>query len=409
MRTRRSRRRRSRSSRATDARPMNLDHLDWPFFDDAHRALGRELERVGRTARRSPTTTSMRRAARWVRALGAAGFLRHCVPAAHGGVREKLDSRSLCVARETLAYADGPRRFRVRDAGPRQRADHARGQRGAAAALVADGGARRGDRRVRAVRAGSRLGRASRSATRATRDGDGWRIDGCKTWISNGGIADFYCVFARTGESAGREGHLGVRRARRYARSDASPNASTSWRRIRSRGSRSTAAAFPPTRCSAHRGEGFKLAMRTLDIFRASVAAAAIGFARRALDEAAQHAQGNARCSAARSANSRSRRRCSATWRRRSMRRRCSRHAPRGSATYSGARTTREAAMAKLAATESAQQVIDAALQLHGARGRARGRDRRAAVPRDPRAAHLRGRDRSAEAHRRARSAEVVS
>ena len=164
-------------------------------------------------------------------------------------------------------------------------------------------------------------------------------------------------------------------------------------------------AAFPPIALLGAPGEGFKIAMRTLDIFRASVAAAALGFARRALDEAVAHAQAAHACSARRWPTSSSRRPRSATWRPaidaaalltyRAAWRRDVQRLP----------TTREAAMAKMTATESAQSVIDRAVQMFGGRGVQLRRDRRAALPRDPRAADLRRRDRGAEADHRARSA----
>jgi acyl-CoA dehydrogenase len=204
-------------------------------------------------------------------------------------------------------------------------------------------------------------------ATRATRDGDGWRIDGCKTWISNGGIADFYCVFARTGDAGGAADvsafvvpadTTGLVVAERIAVIAPHPLA-----RLVLDGCR-----VPADAMLGAQGEGFKLAMRTLDIFRASVAAAATGFARRALDEATARAKARpmfgstlgeqpvaqamlgemaAQIDAAALLTAR------AAWKR---------DVQRG-------RTTREAAIAKMVATESAQRVIDAALQLHGALG----------------------------------------
>ncbi len=144
-------------------------------------------------------------------------------------------------------------------------------------------------------------------------------------------------------------------------------------------------------------GEGFKLAMRTLDIFRASVAAAALGFARRAPDEALARARerpmfggmlADLQLAQAKLAEMATAIDAAAllTYRAAWLR------------DVKGARTTKEAAMAKWTATESAQQVIDAAVQIFGALGVTRGQIGRAAVPRDPRAAHLRGRDRRAEA-----------
>jgi acyl-CoA dehydrogenase len=207
--------------------------------------------------------------------------------------------------------------------------------------------------------------------SRAERDGAGWIIDGCKTWISNGGIADFYCVFARTGDESGSRGISafvvpadapGLTVAQRIDVIAPHPLARLEFDRCR----------VPADALLGNPGEGFKLAMRTLDIFRASVGAAAVGFARRALDETIAHA--------------RSRRMLGGTLGERDLAR-----AMLGDMAadvdaaallvYRAAwtrdvkhgRTTKEAAIAKLSATELAQRVIDAAVQLHGARGVARG------------------------------------
>ena len=345
---------------------MNLDHLDWPFYDDAHRALGHQLvewARAQSVAEGDDVDVTCRA---WVRSLADAGYLRHCVPAAYGGVREALDSRTLCVAREALAYhaalADFAFAMQGLGAGPITLAgsDAARAHwlprvaRGDAIAAFA----------LSEPSAGSD---ALALTTKAVRDGYGWRLDGCKTWISNGGIADFYCVFARTGADAGAAAISafvvpanvkGLVIAERIPLMAPHPLA-----RIELDGCRVGRESL-----LGEVGEGFKLAMRTLDIFRASVAAAANGFARRALDEATRHARqramfastlGEQPVAQAMIGDMSARIDASAlliaraAWKR----------------DVKGARTTREAAAAKLTATESAQQVIDAALQLHGASG----------------------------------------
>jgi len=302
----------------------------------------------------------------WVRALADAGHLRHCVPAAYGGARAKLDSRTLCVAREVLAYADALADFAFAmqglGSGPITLAGSeavrarwlprvARGEAIAAFALSEPG-------------AGSD---ALALSTTAVRDGTGWRLDGCKTWISNGGIADFYCVFARTGDSADAASisafvvpadAKGLAVAERIALIAPHPLA-----RLELDSCRVDADAL-----LGGVGEGFRLAMRTLDIFRASVAAAANGLARRALDEAVRHAKRRAMFSStlgeqpvaqamlgdmAARIDASALLVARAAWKR----------------DVQGTRTTREAAIAKMTATESAQHVIDAALQLHGASG----------------------------------------
>lgn len=345
---------------------MNLEHLDWPFYDDSHRALGRELTAWAAAQAVSHDEDVERVCRDWVRALADAGHLRHCVPAAYGGARAALDSRALCVAREALAYRDALADFAFAmqglGSGPITLAgtESARSQwlprvaSGKAIAAFA----------LSEPQAGSD---ALALTTTAVRDADGWRIDGCKTWISNGGIADFYCVFAKTSQEAGAASISafivpaetpGLVVAERIPLLAPHPLA-----RIEFDGCR-----VGPDAVLGAVGEGFKLAMRTLDIFRASVAAAANGFARRALDEASRHAKdramfagtlGDQPVAQAMIGDMSARIDASAlliaraAWKR----------------DVQQVRTTREAAIAKMSATESAQSVIDAALQLHGARG----------------------------------------
>ena len=204
-------------------------------------------------------------------------------------------------------------------------------------------------------------------ATSARLDGDHYVLDGEKTWISNGGIADVYCVFARTGDAPGTRGLSafvvtpdmpGFEVAERLDVIAPHPLA-----RLRFNGLR-----VPATNRLGVSGEGFKIAMRTLDIFRASVAAAALGFARRALDEALTHAKGRAMFGhtladfqltqaklgeMATDIDAAALLTARAAWQHDVAKR----------------PTTREAAMAKMTATENAQRVIDAAVQMHGGQG----------------------------------------
>ncbi len=306
-----------------------------------------------------------------VRALGAAGWLRYCVPAADGGALPALDSRALCIARETLAWHDGLADFAFAMQGlgsgaislagtPDQRAAWlprvARGEAIAAFALSEP-------------HAGSDVGAMS---TRAVRQGDHFLLDGTKTWISNGGIADFYCVFARTGPPGrGTKGISafivpadapGLVVAERIEVIAPHPLARIEFRQCR----------VPASALLGAEGEGFKLAMRTLDIFRASVAAAAVGFARRALAEAVAHTRDRSMFGGvladlqltqaalgdmATALDAAALLTYRAAWQR----------------DVTGTSTTRAAAMAKLAATESAQQIIDHAVQLFGGLGVTRG------------------------------------
>jgi acyl-CoA dehydrogenase len=346
-------------------------HLALPFFDDEHRAQVPVLDAwAALQAPRIDHGDTDAACREWVRALGAAGMLRACVPAAHGGLRPVLDSRTLVLARETLAYHDGLADFAFAMQGLGSGALTLEGRpelqaawlpkvaRGEAIAAFA----------LSEPEAGSDVA-AMRCAARE--DGDAWVLDGEKTWISNGGIADFYCVFAQADPAAGTRGIAaflvpadtpGLVVAERLEVIAPHPLA-----RLRFAGCR-----VPRSHQLGAPGQGFKLAMRTLDIFRASVAAAALGFARCAFDEAL--------------AWSRQRRMFGATLADQQLT-----QATLGDMatdidaaallTYraawqrdvQGLRTTREAAMAKLTATEHAQRVIDRALQLHGGRGVQRG------------------------------------
>ena len=348
---------------------MDRAHLDWPFFAAEQRELAEGLDgwcggppMTGHTA--EPDVDAACR--RLVRALGDGGWLRYCVPAAHGGALPALDSRALCVARETLAYHDGL-------------ADFAFAMQGlGSGAITLAGTAAQRDRWLPSVARGEAIAAFALSepgagsdvaalAMRARREEDAWVLDGCKTWISNGGIADFYCVFARTGDTPGARGISafvvpadtpGLVVAERIEVISPHPLARLEFSDCR----------LPLDALLGVEGDGFKLAMRTLDIFRASVAAAALGFARRAVDESVAHARSRRMFGGtladlqltqakvgdmAMEIDAAALLTYRAAWLR----------------DVGQARTTKEAAMAKLSATESAQRVIDAAVQLHGGLG----------------------------------------
>ena len=355
---------------------MDRANFDWPFFADTHRAMARDLEtwsaahlHDGASGHESPDVDAVCRA--HVRALGAAGWLRYCVPAADGGALPALDSRALCIARETLAYHDGLADFAFAMQGLGSGAIALAGtaaQRAAWLPRVATGEA------IEAFAlsepdAGSDVGAM---AMRAERQGDHFVLEGIKTWISNGGIADFYCVFARTGPAGG-----GAKGISAFIVPAAAPGLVVAARidviaphplaRIEFRQCR-----IPASALLGGEGDGFKLAMRTLDIFRASVAAAAVGFARRALDEAVAHARGRkmfggvlgdlqltqaALGDMATALDAATLLTYRAAWQR----------------DVAGTSTTKAAAMAKLTATESAQRIIDHAVQLFGGLGVTRG------------------------------------
>lgn len=341
------------------------DHLELPFFDTAHRELGACLaDWLPQQVVDEHDDSAATRA--WVRLLGGNQWLRYCVPAAHGGLLPQLDSRALVVLRETLAFHSPLADFAFAmqglgsgaitlDGSDAQRATYlgavARGDKIAAFALSEPG-------------AGSDAGALQ---TTAVRDGDGYVIDGVKTWISNGGIADFYCVFAKTAPALGTRGisafivdaHTpGLEIAERIVTMSPHPLATLRFARCK----------VPATALLGAENAGFKLAMRTLDIFRASVAGAALGMARRALAEAVQHARARQmfghtladfQLTQARLGELAAQLDGAAllTYRAAWLR------------DVRGARTTAQAAMAKFSATETAQRVIDAALQLHGGLG----------------------------------------
>ena len=343
---------------------MNLKHLEWPFFEDKHRLLAAELEDWCATNLQTGHGDDIdAECKRLVAALGEAGWLQHAVARSEGMA---IDTRAICILRETLARHNGL-------------ADFAFAMQGlGAGAISLAGTAEQRARYLPRVARGEALAAFALSEPEAgsdvaalqcsaTPDGEGgYLLNGEKTWISNGGIADFYVLFARTGESPGSRGisafivdadQPGFEIAERLHVIAPHPLARLRFSNCRVAGTQMIGAP----------GEGFKLAMRTLDVFRTSVAAAALGFARRALQEGLTQAKGRKMFGArladlpltqakladmACTVDSSALLVYRAAWQR-----------------DQGLNVTREAAMAKLMATEGAQQVIDAALQLHGGRG----------------------------------------
>jgi acyl-CoA dehydrogenase len=351
--------------------------LAWPFFDDGHRDVAREFESwagaalppllQGAEGSLDAVYVCVRRL---VGELGRAGLLRICVPAAYGGLRESLDVRSLCLAREILGRASGLADFALAMQGlgsvpitlyGREDQKCSILPRVAAGTAVAAFALSEPD-------AGSDVGAIT---TTASRDGGFWRLDGVKTWISNAGLAAYYVVFARTGEEPGTKGLSAFIVDADTPGLDASERidviAPHPLGTLRLTGCR-----VPADRLLGQPGEGFRIAMATLDIFRSTVGAAALGFARRALDEAA-----------ARTLNRRMFGKTLAQFQLTQVK--------LGEMAVSidaaalliyraawtkdvvGGRVTREASIAKLFATEAAQQVIDASVQIFGGLGVVRG------------------------------------
>ncbi len=344
--------------------------LDWPFFEDRHRTLAAELDLWAKGALQSIDHDDVDRACRsLVTRLGAAGWLAH---SAHDPDDDDahLDVRSLCLIRETLARHDGLADF----------AFAMQGLGTGAISLFGDVAQKR--RWLNETRAGRAISAFALSEPKsgsdvanieltARADGESYILDGEKTWISNGGIADVYTVFARSGEGPGARGlsafvvpadTLGLTIAERLEVIAPHPLARLSFRSCR----------VPRAALIGAPGQGFRIAMAVLDVFRSTVAAAALGFARRALDESVERATARQLFGAPMSSLQMVQAHIAemaldvdaaallvyrAAWLK-----------DRGAA-----RVTREAAMAKLFATDHAQHVIDKAVQIHGGDGVRKG------------------------------------
>ena len=341
------------------------EHLDWPFFGAEHRGVTEKLDAFAASGvLTSVDHHDVDKACRaLVRRLGEAGLLR--LATGDSGSRA-IDSRSVCLARETLSWHDGLADFAFAMQGLGTGAIGLSGSADLKAAVLPK--VTSGDWvsafALSEKEAGSDVA-AMACAARA--DGDAYVLDGEKTWISNGGIADVYTVFARTGEAPGTRGisafvvfadDPGFSIAERIDVIAPHPLATIRFDNCR----------IPASRRLGAPGEGFKIAMRTLDIFRASVAAAALGFARRALDEGLAHAKtrkmfgatlGDLQLTQAALGDMATGIDAAALLTYRAAWRRDVQQLP----------TTKEAAMAKMTATETAQTVIDRAVQLFGGRG----------------------------------------
>jgi acyl-CoA dehydrogenase len=366
--------------------------LDWPFFDETHRELASRLSewaasRLAGTVIPEDRESVDNACRQLVRDLGRAGWTRYCAPRSAGlaaataggatdGGSAEFDVRALALIRETLARHDAL-------------ADFAFAMQGlGSGAISLAGSPELKERYLPRVVSGDAVAAFALSepcagsdvaalSCRASHTPDGYRLQGDKTWISNGGIADFYCIFARTRDPEARpDGTTSSDGITAFVVDAATPGLAIS-RRIDTMSPHPLATLtlqnceVPLTQRLGAEGEGFKIAMRTLDVFRTSVAAAAVGFAQRALDEALAHSAARAMfgrtlgdfqltqaaladmataIDAARLLTYR------AAWLR-----------------DTGERATREVAMAKMTATETAQQVIDRAVQLFGGRGVTRG------------------------------------
>ena len=343
------------------------DFLAWPFFDDAHRALRSELQRFvpeleGIISSDADAGNERATCRRLVKTLGAAGWLRHAV--------SELEVRSLCLIRETLAHHHGL-------------ADFAFAMQGLGSAPISlYGSDELKSKYLPATAAGDAIAAFALSepdagsdvaaiATTAETDGDDYVLNGTKTWISNGGIADYYVVFARTENEPGTKALSAIvvdKDAPGFAVEEEievvapHPLAKLSFRDCR----------VPRTQLIGKAGKGLKVALGTLDVFRASVGAAALGLARRALDEALARVESREQfgqklaefqLTQARLADMATAIDASALLVYRSA----------WTKDAGAERVTKESSMAKMYATEAAQKVVDDAVQLFGAAGVVKG------------------------------------
>ncbi len=363
-------------------------HLSLPFFDAAHQDIGHALSQW--IPNQQVDESDDRQACRdWVALLGQHGWLRHCVPQAFGGSFEALDSRALVVMRETLAFysplADfafamqglGSGAITLSQNAPvqaRYLPRVAKGEQIAAFALSeADAGSDVAAMKTIATKCSNTLANPEKPIEKRGSEAPIWRIDGEKTWISNGGLADFYTVFVKTQPQAGSRGITAfVVDADNPGLDDSAPIHVMSPHPLATL--KFEDCQVTDTQRLSPENEGFKLAMRTLDIFRASVAAAAVGMARRALAQARHYAQTRPLMGATLADQQLTQAKLGdmaalidaaamLTYRAAWLRDRASTD-PQAAASYTAA-----AAMAKLTATEHAHRVIDMAVQLHGARG----------------------------------------
>ena len=346
---------------------FNPDSLLLPFFEDSHRQLHDDLHKwsAQRFTNRVHQGNVDQACVDLTRTLGQAGWLKYCVPAQYGGALPALDSRSLCLIRQTLSYYDGLADFAFVMAGLGSGpislfgSDHLKEKylpKVATGELIAAFALSEPD-------AGSDV---AAMTTRATRTAMGYRLNGVKTWISNADIADFYIVFARVegDEAEGVTAFVvdattpGLNVTERFDVIAAHPIGSLTF----------TDCEIPASQRLAQPGQGFKVAMQNLDVFRASVGAAALGFAEIALDMGISRATTRPMFGAMLSDLQMTQAAIGdmsteidaatlliyrAAWERDVLQR----------------RTTKSAAMAKMFATESAQRVIDRCVQLHGGLG----------------------------------------
>jgi acyl-CoA dehydrogenase len=346
---------------------FNPDSLKLPFFDESHRALYADVKTWASAAltNRVHTGNVDDHCIKLTRKMGDAGWLRYCVPAEYGGALTELDSRSICLLRQALGYYDGLADFAFvmqgLGSGPislfgsealkQKYLPHVASGKMLAAFALSE------------PEAGSDVAAMTTCATRTTQ---GYRLNGVKTWISNADIADFYTVFAQVenDEAQGVTAFVvdadtpGLQVTERFDVCAPHPIGTLTF----------TDCEIPVTQRIGQAGKGFKVAMQNLDVFRASVGAAALGFAEAALDMGIARATSRPMFGATLADLQMTQAAIGdmsteidastlliyrAAWERDVLKQ----------------RTTKSAAMAKMFATESAQRVIDRCVQLHGGLG----------------------------------------
>ncbi|MDP6887575.1 MAG: acyl-CoA dehydrogenase family protein [SAR324 cluster bacterium] len=348
---------------------LDRSFLNWPFFEDEHRVLALELENWAKTELTDYAITPANvdlACQELVLKLADGGWLDYCVANKYGGKNPSLDVRSLCLIRETLARFSGL-------------ADFVFAMQGLGSGTISlFGSAELKKKYLPDVRRGNKIAAfaltepdagsdAAALTTTAEQDDTSFVLNGDKTLISNGGIADYYTVFAKTGEAPGTRGisafvidadTAGLEINERIEVIAPHPLARIRFNQCR----------IPKTQQIGSGGEGFKMAMATLDIFRSTVGAAALGFARHAMHEAFNRTKSRQMFGAPMSKlqliqskigemsldiDASSLLIYRAAW----------------TKDKGAEKITKEAAMAKLFATEAAQRVIDEAVQIFGGSG----------------------------------------
>ncbi len=344
--------------------------LEWPFFDDSHRKLADELEQWCRAELADELGDDVDAECRaLVRKLGNGGWLRYCVPAAYGGARDTLDVRSLALIRETLARHNGL-------------ADYAFAMQGLGSGTITlFGSETQKQEYLPRVATGAWIAAFALTEPETGSDianlqmvadveREGWSFRGSKTYISNGTIADFFVIFARFGDTPGSKGVSAFILPRRSGgRFEVEPIQVIAPHPL---ATLNLDCWTGSNMMIGESGMGFKYAMATLDVFRTTVGAAALGFARRALDEATTRALNRKLGDGTLADNAITQSKLAemlvdietsalliyrSAWVRDVL----------------GRRNSREAAMAKLHATDCAQAVIDKAVQMFGGLGVTKG------------------------------------